>query len=552
MSIKKIFFVSYAFIIIGVIVLGVLSVLMSQNETVLNTKQEQRYYSYQLADQLRQSSDDLTRLARTYVVIADEKYEKIYWDILAIRNGEKPRPEDYDRIYWDLVLEYGDKPRPDGETVPLQQLMKEAGFTPEEFAKLQEAQNNSDGLVTTETIAMNAVKGLYDDGSGNYGIRREPDWEMARRIMHDEQYHKDKATIMKLIDEFFVLLNTRTQAEVEYHAARAWQLLFMIQILAAAIVLLTIGIGFGVTRRILRSAAEVKTATDNIAISSREMSASAVQMSEGVSTQAASAEETSSSMQEMAANIRQNADNALQTEKIAAKAAVDAKTSGKAVADAVQAIQVIAQKITIVEEIAHQTHMLSLNATIEAARAQEHGRGFGVVAAEVRRLAERSRIAATEINLLADSSITITEEAGTLLQHLVPDIQKTAELVQEISAASHEQSRGVEQVNLALQQLDHVTQQNAAMSEELSSTSEELAVQAEYLQGAMAFFGITEKDQKKKRPRHISHRSDSAGLASMKKNNARTSGQKNTRSHEIGLDDFEEYNDEKSSEFEKY
>ena len=237
--------------------------------------------------------------------------------------------------------------------------------------------------------------------------------------------------------------------------------------------------------------ADVKTAADNVASGSQAMSTGSTEMSHGATEQAAASEQASSSMEQMAANIRQNADNAQQTEKIAAQAAKDAGESGQAVADTVDAMQQIAQKIAIIEDITRQTRMLSLNATIEAARAQEHGRGFGVVAAEVRALAERSQAAATEINGLASSSMAIAEKAGERLKQLVPDIRKTAELVQEISAASREQSTGTGQINNAIQQLEQVIQQNSATSEELSATAEELASQAEMLRNTVGFFTTT-------------------------------------------------------------
>ena len=234
----------------------------------------------------------------------------------------------------------------------------------------------------------------------------------------------------------------------------------------------------------------VKTASDNVASGSQQMSATSEEMSQGATEQAAAAEEASSSMEQMAANIRQNADNALQTEKIAQKSAVDAREGGQAVAATVDAMKQIAQKISIIEEIARQTNLLALNAAIEAARAGEHGKGFAVVAAEVRKLAERSQHAAGEISELSGSSVEIAEKAGQMLTRMVPDIQKTAELVQEIAAASREQDAGAEQVNKAIQQLDTVIQQNASASEEMASTAEELSSQAEQLQEAMAFFRI--------------------------------------------------------------
>jgi methyl-accepting chemotaxis protein len=233
---------------------------------------------------------------------------------------------------------------------------------------------------------------------------------------------------------------------------------------------------------------DVKAAAENVSSGSQEMSSTSQQMSQGATEQAASAEEASSSMEEMAANIKQNADNSQQTEKIALQASTDAKEGGSAVAEAVTAMKEIAGKISIIEEIARQTNLLALNAAIEAARAGEHGKGFAVVAAEVRKLAERSQNAAAEISDLSASSVDVAERAGEVLTKLVPDIQKTSELVQEISAASDEQNTGATQINKAIQQLDQVIQQNSGASEEMSSTAEELSSQAEQLQSAINFF----------------------------------------------------------------
>jgi len=253
--------------------------------------------------------------------------------------------------------------------------------------------------------------------------------------------------------------------------------------------------------RLTSVVADVQEATENVASGSEELSASAESLSQGATEQAASIEEVSASMEQMAANISQNAENAKNTDALATKAAGDARKGGDAVSQTVDAMKSIAEKISIIEEIARQTNLLALNAAIEAARAGEHGKGFAVVAAEVRKLAERSGSAASEISELSSSSVAVAEEAGQMLQALVPDIEQTASLVQEIAAASNEQNAGAKQINQAISQLDTVIQRNASASEEVASTSEELSSQGQQLQMAMAFFTVHEAAPGKPRGR---------------------------------------------------
>jgi len=238
----------------------------------------------------------------------------------------------------------------------------------------------------------------------------------------------------------------------------------------------------------------VKESAECVAMSSQELNRTAEQLSQGTSQQAASAEEVSSSMEEMVASIRQNMENAKITEKIAIESSEDAQKGGVAVAKTIEAMQSIVKRISVIREIASQTNMLSLNAMIEASKAQEFGKGFAVVASEVRELAKRTRHAAEEINQLVLSCKTISEEAGTILQRLAPNSRRTAELVQEISAASSEQHTSAEQINNAVQQLDIVIQQNATVTEEMASSAEELAAQSEQMQSAMSFFTLREKN----------------------------------------------------------
>jgi methyl-accepting chemotaxis protein len=235
---------------------------------------------------------------------------------------------------------------------------------------------------------------------------------------------------------------------------------------------------------------EVNNGAESLASASEEVSATAQSLSQAANEQAAGTEETSASVEQMTASISQNTENAKVTDGIASKAALEAAEGGDAVRSTVAAMQQIAKKISIIDDIAYQTNLLALNAAIEAARAGEHGKGFAVVAAEVRKLAERSQVAAQEIEQVASSSVQLAEKAGSLLDAMVPNIRRTSNLVQEITAASEEQSSGVGQINSAVTQLSQTTQQNASSSEELAATAEEMSGQAEQLQQTMAFFKL--------------------------------------------------------------
>jgi methyl-accepting chemotaxis protein len=237
-------------------------------------------------------------------------------------------------------------------------------------------------------------------------------------------------------------------------------------------------------------ATTIYNGADNVSNASQQVASASQQMSQGAQEQAGASEEVSSSMEQMAANIQQNTDNSRETEKIANKAAKDIQVSGEAVSETVDAITTIAEKIAIIEEIASKTDLLALNAAVEAARAGEHGKGFAVVAAEVRKLAERSQTAATEINEISAKTVKSAKESKDLLVSTLPAITKTAELVQEITAASVEQNTGANQVNGAIQQLSQVTQGNASAAEEMSANAEELNSQAEELKSAVSFFKL--------------------------------------------------------------
>jgi len=247
----------------------------------------------------------------------------------------------------------------------------------------------------------------------------------------------------------------------------------------------------GTVEALSKIVSEVTSSAGELLNASEQISSTSQSLAQSASEQAASVDESSASIEEMAASVNQNAENARITEGMASQASREAIAGGEAVKHTVSAMKLIASKIGIIDDIAYQTNMLALNAAIEAARAGDHGKGFAVVAAEVRKLAERSQIAAQEIGELAENSVMTAESAGKLLDAIVPSIAKTSDLVQEIAAASQEQSAGAGQINTAMSQMSQLTQQNASASEELAATAEEMTGQSEQLQLLMSFFRMT-------------------------------------------------------------
>lgn len=250
MTIKRLFTVLYTVIILVVFALvGLVLALQSVLQKV-EASQANRYYSYLLADELRQSSDDLTHMVRTYTQTGDPRWEQMYNDIAAIRNGEKPRPQGYDRIYWDFVAASGKKPTPDGEKVALRTLMEQAGFTAEELARLDESAAKSDALIVLETKAMNAVKGLYPDENGNYTVQGEPDQALAQSLVFSQDYYNEKALIMRPLNDFFDMIDARTQSAIQVYQKQAATLVWVIIANALLLVVLSVFAFFTIHKRV--------------------------------------------------------------------------------------------------------------------------------------------------------------------------------------------------------------------------------------------------------------------------------------------------------------
>lgn len=446
--------------------------------------QAQQMTSYKLADELRQSSDDLTRLARTYASTGDLKFKKQYLDVLAIRNGTLGRPVEYHRIYWDFKAVNNEAPRPSGDPVALRQLMENSGFTKEEFSKLSEAQNNSNELVELETRAINAVEGLYLDPQGGYTVRGEVNRNLANQLLYSADYHRFKAKIMKPIDEFYVLFENRTLSKLKSSESN---LIFSIVLSMIALVIMSIFIILGVLRlRIVLS--QFKDALEAMKGSARDMHVSSGQIAEssqGLSTNvsaiAASLEESSSSIEQMESSMLQSVANTQKAESIAHLVQVDAEKGSVILGQMIESIRIIESKVTIVDEIAYQTNLLALNAAIEAARAGDSGRGFAVVAAEVRRLAERSQAAASDINELIGETAKKTTEASSFFDAILPRVQNSSELAQENACATKEQEAGIAMINQSIQLISESIQKSSASSDSLRITAEELNVYAKDL-----------------------------------------------------------------------
>jgi methyl-accepting chemotaxis protein len=554
MTIKNLFLALLAALtlLLCLVLLSVISLKSASDEVARSV--DLRYRSYLLADELRQSSDDLTRLARTYAVTGDAKYEKQYFDILDIRNGKKPRPEHYERIYWDFVAAGIDKPQPDGATASLQALMKEAGFSEQEFAKLKEAQNNSDALVKNETIAMNAVKGLFDDGTGQFTKKGDPDLELARKLTHDENYHKYKAQIMKPVDEFLELLDKRTSAAVEQAKQAKTRMqywvtglvLFSIAFLVVALltvyrrIIAALGGEPAVASEVVKQVAagdlsveipvantdstsllaamkvmqsnlqkligEIQTDADMVASAAKKMTIAAEDVACSSNQQSASSLEIAAAMEQSTVSINLMSDSANRAQTISGDSELLMNETSGVVSEAVnriakiatvveqasQTVRTLGQEsenvskiVLVIKEVADQTNLLALNAAIEAARAGEQGRGFAVVADEVRKLAERTTQSTQEITTMISSMQSSARDAVTCIEDAVANVnegviltKRVGESVSRLGASSHEVKEVIIDVSSALRE------QNAA-SNEIARNVEQIAQTGERNSGAV-------------------------------------------------------------------
>lgn len=442
-------------------------------ESALNSAHRNREDLYRLSVLLRQTSDDLTRFARAYVVTGDSQWEREYSHLDAVQSGRAP---------W-----------PDGRQISMRQMLRDAGLSGDELAKLDEADAKSNQLVATERAAFNALKGLFDDGSGRFVRQSTPNPEMARRLVHDQRYEAAREEINRPVSEFEGLLNARTNRLVDTALARSRVCLSMTGLLAlltGVLLFLTLRNAGSILRR---TADQLERGAQELSSAAAQVSSVSQTLAQGASEQAASLEETSSSAEEVRAVAQSNAQHAgaaaglvADSDRIGQRVDTQFRALSTSMSEIAESSRQISNIIRTVDEIAFQTNILALNAAVEAARAGDAGLGFAVVADEVRNLAQRAAQAAKETGVLIERAMTTTSGGARNLGELTSALadsrgngQRIAELIRDVSSGSQQQAIGIDGIANAVVQMQQLTQRTAATAEECAASGEEMSSQTE-------------------------------------------------------------------------